>query len=138
MEKMTFTEHKMPKEPNTDTLLHFEDGTKLRERIVSIESIIVDASPNPNNREPAGLTLRITHAMLTQDERVEQDEAQRHRISPPHEVLFTDDALARLGDETTIVAALRSAREEAAARALQIFKGRTLMKQALLARLVQE
>lgn len=131
----TFTEQDLPDEPATDKLLVLPEGVRLRERVTPVDGIPGDLTASPEGNEPSGLTLRITHALLDDDNAVAKDDAARYRISPAHEVTFTDDALARLGDEAAVEAALREAREHAAEKAAQVFKGRELVKTALLARI---
>lgn len=110
-----FKEVALPGEPKSDVkLILTSDGTKLRERMVRI-----------NSDETGGYTLVFTSTKLDSTDQVVSEP------SPRVEMAFTGEQLARLGSATAIAASILKRREEAAAIARDHFKGLELGEQVL-------
>lgn len=104
-----FSEAKLPAEPKSDVKLTLESGMVLRERIQRVDS--------------GGATnLRVTFTRLDKNGQVERDGSGDPIVSPVHEIAFIPENTANLS-AAELAASLKHARETAAARAEDHFKG---------------
>lgn len=116
-ERADFKEASLPKEPKSDVKLTLDDGTILRERMRKIPS------------ENGGYSLVLTSVKLDKKDVVSSE------VAPPHEIVLTGEALARLGSPEKIREAIDDARKEAAAAARDHFRGLEMGEQVLAERL---
>jgi hypothetical protein len=116
-----FAEAKLPSEPKSDVKLTLESGMVLRERVQRVET--------------GGATnLLLTFTKLDSSGRVERDASGDPIVSPAHEIAFIPENTAHLSD-AAIAKALKDAREAAAARAEDHFKGMARISGLMASRL---
>lgn len=117
----SFKEKALPDEPKTDRRLELAGSYVLRERMRAMPG-------------DGGYSIAITHTRLDGDGNVIRSSFGEPIITPIHEVCITGEAATRQG-EKGIKAIIKSAREEAAARAEDHFKGMELMGKVMAERL---
>lgn len=130
-ERAAFTEETLPGEPTGDRKLILESGMEIRERLTITDQRVDGVQTGASNPASVAFTILISSALLDENGKVATTNGQPV-IAPAHEISLTNEALGRLGTQEAVDAAIRDAREVAAARAEMSFKG-ALLAQALIA-----
>ena len=133
-QRVKFRETRL-KDGGKDLRLELDDGTVLRERFVRVDRPRENVHSNAVDVAPVGFSVLISNALLGNGDEVARDASGSVRIAPVHEVVFTGEALARLGSAEAVAAAMQAAREVAAAKAAEHFRGMALGERVLADRI---
>ncbi len=130
-ERASFTEEQLKGEPSGDRKLVLESGMEIRERLTVTDMRADGVQTQAASPAAVAFTIVISSALLDGKGKVVTVNGQPV-IAPAHEISLTNEALGRLGTQEAVDAAIRDAREVAAARAEMSFKG-AMLAQALIA-----
>ncbi len=120
----------LPNEPKTDVRIELGSGEVFRERLVHVPLAIGGTVED-------GFNLSISNALLEADGSVARDANGNYQIVPPdarHELRMTGQDMTAMG-EAGVKAAIKHAREVAAAKARDYFNGMAIGQAILSSRL---